>query len=717
MLLKLLQGRKPTHVVLSMDAGTSGREAVDASYKAQRKPMPEDMPPQIERIMQIVGTLGMPLFMAEGYEADDAMATLIRKIRNDPTCGDCKIYMCTKDKDLDQLIDDRCVMYDIQTNEEINAAGLLAKKGYLPTQARDVLALTGDTVDNIPGVPGVGPKTAAKWIAQYGSIDNLIARKEEIGGKIGEAFRANLHVLENSQKLVELQFDVPIPAMDWETAKVHPEKLPQLAPIFQELGFSRMTALLEQVVNQYRDMIPAGVKVAKIAATPSAPPPPRPVKERIAETKKKVAEIRGGLFDQVADDADVTAEPAGGDEEAAPAADGETAPEVAGLQPVVGEYVLVNTPEKLDTMLATLREQIADSPNKWLAVDTETDALGSMASNICGISLSAKIGTGYYVAIKGAIEETLDPDVVRKKLGPLLADPAVRKVGQNIKYDLNALRAFGLPVANVDFDTMIASYVIDSARLSHGMDALAADYLGLRPIPITDLIGKGASQVSFADVPLSRAAHYAAEDADVTLRLAHALHPLLAQQGRKSCSTKWRCRWCRCWRTWNITACLSATRRSAKSSRPASNEKHGRLSRSARSRRQPAASTLTTIRLASLPTCFSSQLKLPIIKKTKTGPSTDITVLEKLADKHPVPALIVGVSAAHETEKHTYLDTLAELPSKKTGRVHSHFNQTGAETGRLSSSDPNLQNIPVKTELGREIRRAFIAAGECAFER
>src|ERR1035437_5330930 len=262
MLLKLFQVRKPSHVVLTMDAGTSGREAVDVTYKAQRKPMPEDMPPQIDRILQICDTIGIPLFRAEGYEADDAMATLIRQVRTGPNGPECRLFMCTKDKDLDQLIDDAnagCVMYDIQTNEEINEAALLAKKGYTPQQARDVLALTGDTVDNIPGIPGVGPKTATKWIQQFGSIDELLKHKDEVTGKIGEALRNNLPLLENSRKLVELQFDVPIPPLDWNAARVRPDLFAKLAPIFQELGFSKLLTMLEQIVNLYRDQIPTPI--------------------------------------------------------------------------------------------------------------------------------------------------------------------------------------------------------------------------------------------------------------------------------------------------------------------------------------------------------------------------------------------------------------------------------------------------------------------------
>lgn len=720
MLLKLLQtGCTPgstavtlPSIVLAMDAGTSGREALDASYKAHRKPMPEDMPPQIDRILQITAIMGIPLFRTEGFEADDVIATLVRRVRTDPAQAPCKIYMCTKDKDLDQLIDDQpppCVMYDIQTNEEINPAALLAKKGYTPAQARDVLALTGDSVDNIPGVPGVGPITAAKWIAKYGTIDNLIAHKDEIKGKIGEAFRANLAVLDNSRKLVELQFDVPIGPFDWESARAHPEKLPLLAPIFRELGFTRLLALLEQVHNQYRDRMPAA-----IIESPKAPPSHT---EKTAEPPRKAAPPKtatknfemGGLFDQVADSEKPAKPPESSQAGEEPTPIQQPAP--TGLAPVQGDYRLVNTPESLDDMLVTLQKHLSEAHSAgrtaWLAVDTETDALGSMSSHLCGISLSAKAGTGFYVAVKGAMDDVLPEDLVRQRIGPLLADPAIKKVGQNLKYDLNSLRNFGLAVNGVAFDTMIASYVIDSSRMSHGMDALAADYLGLKPIPISDLIGSGKSAISFADVPLTRAAHYSSEDADVTLRLAQTLEPRLAQLGPETVTLfhelemplmlvladmEWH----------GVLIDTPILKKLSAVIEKKLLDLQGRI-------RTAAGVDFNHDSPKQLADVLFRQLKLPIIKKTKTGPSTDITVLEKLADKHPVPALIVEYRQLTKL-KNTYLDALSDLPNPRTLRVHAHFNQTVAETGRLSSSDPNLQNIPVKTEIGREIRRAFIAS-------
>jgi DNA polymerase-1 len=712
MLLKLFQTRKPTHVILAMDAGTSGREAVSETYKAQRKPMPEDMPPQIDRILQICDTVGIPLFKAEGYEADDAIATVVRRLRTDPDCPDCKVYMCTKDKDLDQLIDDKVVMYDIQLAEEIDAAKLVEKKGYSPSQARDVLALTGDSVDNIPGIPGVGPKTAAKWIATYGSLDGVIANKEKIGGKIGEVFRNNLHVLDNSRKLVELQFDVPVPAFDWGKSEVHPELLPKLAPIFQQLGFSKLLTMLEQVVGMYR-----GGEVPAAPVTLKAPPPTALISPARARAADDSGGIAGGLFDQApsthpapTEEDQVTLATAAPEHAQQTDSDLSPQPAPAGLQPVVGDYQLVNTPEKLDAMVAALRRQLAEAAKRgdrpaWLAVDTETDALGSMASNLCGISLSAKTGTGFYVPVKGAGDEVLDEMVVRECLGPLLADATVQKVGQNLKYDINSLRNFGIQLNGVHFDTMVASYVIDSSRLSHGMDALAADHLGLRPIPITDLIGKGAKQISFADVPVSRATGYAAEDADVTLRLAERLYPQLAALGAEKLFYEVEMPLVQVladMEYFGVTIDASLLKGLSGEIEKKLIDLRGRI-------KIAAGIDFNQDSPKQLADVLFKQLKLPVIKKTKTGPSTDITVLEKLADRHPVPALVVEYRSLAKL-KNTYLDALSGLPNARTGRVHAHFNQTVAETGRLSSSDPNLQNIPVKTEIGREIRRAFVAA-------
>lgn len=721
MLLKLIQSRHPSHVLMAVDAGAAARLAMDANYKAQRKPMPEDMPVQIDRICQIVELAGIPIYRHEGCEADDVIATLVCKIRQDPARRDTAIYMCTKDKDLDQLISPTVRMYDIQTDEELDPEALRAKKGYGPEQARDVLALTGDAVDNIPGIPGVGPKTAAKWIAEYGSLDNLLANKEKIKGKIGETFRNSLPILEQSRRLVELICDVPV-EMNWDAAQLRPEKWAALAPIFQELGFTRLLAQLGQIVQAHRTAATPPktpvISTRKTASTSRAeamdlfsslPASSATAGERAKETTSSPQTTPAASAEAPADCllAPTTLEP---HVAAVPAA----APSPAGLSPVVGDYRLVNTPATLEAMLADLRRTLAEVAAEEegkegilppvLAVDTETDALGAMCSNLCGISLCARDGISYYIAVKG-VGEVIDPVLLRDRLGPLLSDPAIRKVGQNLKYDINSLRNFGLNLRGIFLDTMVASYVLDSSRLSHSMDALAADLLGLRPIPITDLIGTGKAQKSFADVPLDRATQYAAEDADVTLRLAKTLYPRLEQEKLTKLCLDVEMPLVQVLADMEYAGVSIDTTLLAQMSK----ELGDKLADLSNRIRAAAGVEFNHDSPKQLGDVLFNKLKLPVIKKTKTGPSTDIEVLEELSDRHPVPALIVEYRQLTKLRS-TYLETLGKQVNPRTRRVHASFNQTVAATGRLSSSDPNLQNIPVKTELGRQIRRAFVPA-------
>jgi DNA polymerase-1 len=328
--------------------------------------------------------------------------------------------------------------------------------------------------------------------------------------------------------------------------------------------------------------------------------------------------------------------------------------------------------------------------NAWLAVDTETDALGAMGSKLCGICLSAREGRAFYLAVKGAGGDVLDGEIVRQKVGPLLEDETIKKVGQNVKYEINSLRVFGIEMKGAWLDTMVASYVLDSSRLSHGMDALAADWLGLEPIPITDLIGKGAKQISFADVPLERACGYAAEDADVTLRLAGVMYPKLVEMKLDDLCFKVEMPLVEVladMEFYGVSIDVAILQKM-------SGELADRLMGLSKKIREAAGVDFNHDSPKQLAEVLFKTLKLPVIKKTKTGPSTDIDVLEELADKHPVPALIVEYRQLTKL-KNTYLDTLAK--------------QVNPATGRLSSSDPNLQNIPIRTDLGREIRRAFVA--------
>ncbi len=753
MLLRLLSQRRPAYLALAMDAGSKKRIELDENYKAQRKPMPTDMPVQIQRIEQIVATLGIPILRTEGCEADDVIATVVRRVRDDATMAAMKLYICSRDKDLDQLLDNRVSLLEVQTNAQLTPEGLLAQKGYTPAQARDVQALVGDTVDNIPGIPGVGPKTAAKWINQYGNLDNLVAHAGEITGKIGEAFRNNLHVLEKSRVLVALQTDIPV---EWNVnaARVQFDRLPLLAPIFRELGFSKMLDLLEQAHGalQAAGRQAAGLPAPARSPVPAAPAPapasapasaasPAPLSKKAATGAaaqlKPIgpgALFEGGLFGDADEPAPAARGAAGGEPgclpaegaggavsdlpeaaapDAAPNASPGSAPAATetssaafgGARPVEGQYVLVNTPELLTKMADELQADIAADERRWLAVDTETDCLGSMCSQMCGLSLAARAGRAYYVAVKGA-GECLDIAAVRERLGPLLADDSIKKVGQNLKYDLNVLRLAGLPMGGVYLDTMVASYVLDSSRMSHGMDALSVDFLGLKPIPISDLIGKGAKQISFADVPLERAATYAAEDADVTFRLAEVLLPKLRDAGHEKLLFEVEMPLVLVLADMEYAGIKIDKDLLAEMSKMLSD----RLLDLGTRIRSAAGMDFNFDSPRQLADVLFRQLGLPVIRKTKTGPSTDISVLDALADKHPVPALIVEYRQLNKL-KNTYLDALGRQVNERTGRIHASFNQTVAETGRLSSSDPNLQNIPIKTELGREIRRAFVARG------
>ncbi len=696
MLLKLLDTRNPRYIALAMDAGSSNRDQLDPQYKAQRKAMPDDMPPQISRIRQMVELLDIKILLAPGYEADDVIATAVQQVRS--AAGDTvRMYICSRDKDLDQLIDDYTVLFDIQTGETVDAGALLRQKGYTPAQAADILALTGDTADNIQGVPGVGPKTAAKWIAQYGSLDNLLARSAEVPGKAGEALRASRDILDKSRQLVRLQRDVTFD-FQWPLPPFDPAGLERLIPVFEELNFRRLLPNLRLVCEKLCGRAPQGLTMA---APLDAAKPDSTVKPRGKPHQDSPAQ--GLLFDLPHASTHTD-----GPEATAPVASLQHA-DISGaspantLGPVVGSYQLINTPETLANMLRELQTQLGQSVNRWLAIDTETDALGAMQSNICGISLCACPGRAFYIAIRGG-GACLPLDLLRTELSPLLTDTAIRKIGQNIKYDLNVLRVAGLPLEGIYFDTMLASYVLDPSRSSHSMDALANDLLGLKPIAISELIGRGASQISFADVPVDRACAYAAEDADVTYRLAAKLHPTLEQSSVVKLYHDLEMPLLEVLADMEFTG-IKVDAQPLRDMSRSIDEKLLHLQQQIYSQ---AGGTFNIDSPKQLAAVLFEKLGLPISRKNKTGPSTDISVLESLADRHPVPAMIVEYRQLAKL-KNTYLDTLARQASPCTGRVHASFNQTVAETGRLSSSDPNLQNIPIRTDLGRQIRRAFIA--------
>ncbi len=679
-LLKLLQAKKPSRLVLAMDAGSSGRDLVDSQYKAHRKPMPDDMRPQIERIMSIANIMALPTLRITGFEADDVIATLVQRVLAQTQPPD--IFICSRDKDLDQLVGDHVRLYDIQTGETIDAAALIQSKGYSPQQAGDVLALTGDTADNIPGIPGVGPKTAAKWIAQFGNLDNLIAHVGEIPGKIGQALRDNLPVLAQSRQLVRLQYDVPL---ELPTADFDPGALANLESVFHELQFQRLLPVLRQTQQAF-GITPVHATVA--AVKPST-------RSGAIANKQPASAAPKGLFD--APDSAPAELPY-----ISPSQSPSASP--AELREVQGDYRLVNSTSDLEAMLQEIHALLAANPDRWLAVDTETDSLSALQSRLCGVSLAAKEALAWYIPVMGPGCELTVSDV-SVRLAPLLADKSVRKIGQNLKYDMHVLRRHNMPLDGIYFDTMVAGYLVDAARQSLSMDSLAADYLKLRPIPISDLIGSGSKQGSFADVPLDRATRYAAEDADVTYRLALVLFPLIQSMGMDKLLFELEMPLV------EILAQMEAA--GIKVNAQHLGDLSIRLGKKIDSLRrqimEAAQSDFNPDSPKQLAEVLFEKLHLPSGKKTKTGYSTNVDVLESLADQHPVPALVLEYRQLGKL-KNTYVDSLTQ-EAASTGRVHAQFNQTVAETGRLSSSNPNLQNIPIRTDEGREIRRAFIADG------
>ncbi|MEN8128110.1 MAG: DNA polymerase I [Planctomycetota bacterium] len=640
-LLGLIDRAKPDMLVVTMDSkAPSFRKDMYPEYKAHRPPMPEDLPGQISHIERILEAMNIPMLRVDGWEADDLIGTLCREA----TEKGIDAYICSKDKDMLQLLNKHVVAYDIKKDVVTDTKKLKEDMGLSPEQFIDVLALQGDTADNIPGVPDVGPKTAMDWIRKYGSLDELYAHADEIKGKRGDNLRKFKDQAYLSKDLVIINCAAPVEFDEQAFAVTGPDK-DKLAGIYKELGFAKLLSSL-------------GVQV---------------------ESKEsKPAPIPGGLF-------------------------AETEGRV-GRAHAEANYTLVDTQDKLNAFLKKLSKQ------KAFAFDTETTSVNAMRADLVGMSFSWKAHTGYYLPIKAPLgQPTLDIARVRETIGPILADADRFKVAQNLKYDYLVLENAGLPVAVADgkvFDTMVASYCLHADRSSHGMDAMSRDYLGYEPIPISDLIGKGKKQITFDQVETTVACQYAAEDADVTWQLYEYLSKYLdAMPGIKTL-----------FETVEMPLVTVLARMEA----------NGVSLDTALLRKMSNTMTETVDKLtdqiyalAGAPFNIDSpkqlgeilfdRLGLTSIKKGKTQRSTDAGVLEQLKNDHEIIPLLLEYRQLVKL-KNTYTDKLGQLINPRTERVHASFNQTVTATGRLSSSDPNLQNIPVRTEMGRKIRSAFIPA-------
>ncbi len=634
MLLKFISENKPSYLAMAVDGPRKDliRTQRFPDYKAQRKPTPEDLIPQAERIIEIVKALGIPVLEAKGYEADDVMATAVEQLAG----NDLRVVLVSRDKDLDQLLGQNVVMYDPMKDETFDESFIEKQKGYSPEKAVEIQTLTGDTSDNVPGVPGVGPKTAVKLINEYGTAEAVVAAADELSPKLRKNLLAFRDRLALTRELVTLRRDVPI-ELDLESMKADRLEYDAVGPVFAELGFNKLIDTLQELAGHELDieLPPAGAGTA--GAT--------------------------------------------------------TADDFA--------YRLVDTPARLDALAAALVGV------DRLAVDTETTGTNTMRCSLVGISLAFNPGEGFYLPLRSPLmEPELDSALVLEKIGPFLADASIEKVGHNLKFDLIVMENHGFELRGRLFDTMIAAYVLDPTRMTYKLDALVMEYLNHRCIPIEDLIGRGKKQVTMDAVPTEIVSVYAAEDAETTLRLAPLLEKQLADENLHTLFRELEMQ---------LMPVLAKMEQVGIRVLPERlKEMETELSRAADELAEriveAAGVTFNPDSPKQLANVLFEHRGLPVIKKKKTGPSTDSSVLEQLAAEtdSPLPGLVLDY---RELKKliGTYLQGLAKCINPATGRIHTSFHQVATETGRLSSSDPNLQNIPVRTERGRRIRSAFLA--------
>jgi len=619
MLRRLLNEEQPEYIAVVFDAkGPTFRHELYPDYKANRPPMPPELRRQVEAILDFTRLLGLPLLQVEGVEADDVIGTLAKQAEAEGM--NCVIS--TGDKDMAQLVSDRTTLTNTMTGTDMDRAGVKSKFDVKPDQIVDFLALTGDTSDNIPGVEKCGPKTAAKWLNNWNSLDDLIAHADEVGGKIGENLRAALEQLPLSRELATIRTDVELDTSPHDLTR----------QTVDETGL--LAALKRYEFNSW---------LAEYAEQAEAEARPDPV------------------------------------------------------------YDTVTTAQALDELVDRLEAA------ELFAFDTETTSLDAMQAELVGLSFCIDAGRAAYIPVghdyPGAGPQ-LDRDKVLQRLRPLLEDADRSKVGQHIKYDMNVLSLYDVTVRGVAFDTMLESYVFNSTGSRHDMDSLALKYLGRQTTHYEDIAGKGAKQISFSQVDIETASHYAAEDADITLQLHEHLWPRLeAEPGLAGVLQEIEMPLVPVLARMEQTGVLIDGDILARQSREMATQIHELESAAHKAAGQP-------FNLSSpkqLQEILFEQQGLPIIRKTPKGqPSTAEDVLQELAADYELPQLILQYRSLSKL-KSTYTDKLPERINPRTGRVHTSYHQAVAATGRLSSSDPNLQNIPIRTPQGRRIREAFVA--------
>ena len=647
-MLRVTLKDKPSHVAFVADApGPTFRDELFADYKAQRAPMPDDLRAQVEPMLALVSAMGFPILRVDGVEADDVIGTLALQAAADGI----DVVVSTGDKDLAQLVGPHITLLNTMTNSRLDPSGVVQKFGVRPDQIVDYLALVGDSVDNIPGVEKCGPKTAAKWLTEYGTLDAVIANADRIGGKIGENLRAALPQLPLSRRLATIKTDVPLDLRAAELVLREPD-VAQLRELYRRYEFR---AALKEL-----DATPAATGADAGPATAPA------VRETVSVTPEAKPAVDPALI-------------------------------------VKGEYELVLNQTRFAEWLARLQ----GAP--LVAFDCETTSLDPMRAEIVGVSFAVEPGRGAYVPLAheyAGAPVQLGRDYVLAALKPLLEDETKDKVGQHLKYDMNVLSGYGIEVRGVRFDSMLESYVWNSSGNRHDMDGLAKKYLGLDTLRYEDVTGKGARQIAFAQVDVERATEYAGEDADITLRLHRVLWPKLESEPKlRSVFEAIEMPLVPVLARMEQTGVLIDMAKL----KVQSQELGRRMLELQQRAFELAGRHFSLDSPKQLQQLLYDELKLPVSFKTPSGqPSTNEEALEALADQHDLPRLVLDYRTLAKLRS-TYTDKLSEHVNPRTGRVHTSYHQAVAATGRLSSNDPNLQNIPIRTEEGRRIRQAFIA--------
>ena len=633
-MIKSLQKDYPNgNIVVVFDAkGKTFRNEMYAEYKANRPPMPDDLRTQIAPLHDIIGAMGLPLLVIDGVEADDVIGTLANQASN---LG-METIISTGDKDMAQLVTAHVRLINTMTNVEMDEAGVQEKFAVRPDQIIDYLALMGDKVDNIPGVDKCGPKTAAKWLAEHGTLEQVMANASSVKGKVGEHLRNALSHLPLSYELATIKLDVDLPdnVQDIKPTEVDFEKLIALSTQFE----------LKRLLTETQQML-----------------------KQTSTTQNEVPEKHNEL------------------------------------KANTNNYQTILTQTDFDTWLEKLKSA------ELFAFDTETTSLNYMDAELVGVSFSVAEGEAAYLPVAHDYldaPEQLNRAHVLATLKPLLENPDIKKVGQHLKYDKNVLANYDINLQGIAFDTMLESYVLNSVTTRHDMDSLAETYLGQTTIHFEDIAGKGAKQVTFNQIPLDKAAPYAAEDADITLRLHKVIWRKLSEE--KDLVNVFN----------EIELPLSPVL--------AKMEQFGVLIDSQKLAQQSQDLAVRILELEKevhilageefnlgspkqLQEILYKKMDLPVLKKTPKGaPSTAEEVLQELAINYPLPKLLMEYRGLSKL-KNTYTDKLPKMINARTGRVHTSYHQAITATGRLSSTEPNLQNIPIRTEEGRRVRQAFIA--------